>query len=86
MAPTWSDFEQAAAYAAEHGLSVCGTYRDGEPVYYCVEPEATEGDCREAAFEAANGRSMSEAERTLVAEAEKVRPGFLGATMEDVPA
>lgn len=84
MAPT-HDFLKASAEAAEHGLSVCGTFKEGRPLYFLVDAEATEGDVRDAAFEAVNGRPISDDERQMIAEAEKVRPGFLGASMEDLP-
>lgn len=79
------DFLRAQAYAAQHGLSVCGTFRAGKPIYFVVDPGATEGQVRELAFEAQNGRPMTDDEVRLVTLVESQKPGTFDASLEDLP-
>lgn len=83
IAPT-HDFLAARAAADEHGLSVCGTYRNGKPIYFLTEPDCPESRLRELAFEAQHGRTMTEEELRLLRLVEAERPESLTASFEDV--
>lgn len=80
-----TDFLRAKTAAEEHGLSLCGTFHDGRPLYFLVEPDATEDHVREAAFEAKHGRTMTDGELRLLAIVKDRRPDALAATLEDLP-
>ena len=79
-----TDYLRAAAAAKEHGMSICGTLRDGKPVYFLAEPDATDEQLRDLSFEAQNGRPMSDGERQLLAAALERSPGSFDATREDL--
>ena len=80
------DYLAAAAAAKEHDLSVCGTYRGDKPIYFLAAKEASDEQLRDAAFEAQNGRPMSEGERQILAAALERSPDSFKASLEDISA
>lgn len=58
-------YHKAQRKAKKIGGSVCGTYRDGVPIYFVMPAEATDEQIEEAAFEAREGRPRLEGERVL---------------------
>lgn len=79
------DYLRARGAADEHGMSVCGTFKDGKPLYFLASPDATDDRIRELAFEAQNGRPMTEDELRLLNLVKSRRPESLEASLEDLP-
>lgn len=60
-------FKAARRKANPQGAMVCGTVKNGKPIYFSAPREATDLEIQELAFRVREGREMADGERLLVA-------------------
>jgi hypothetical protein len=59
-----TDWDEIEAHARELDLRICGTLRhDGTPTYFAVDPDKTDEEIEDLAFEIREGRPKTAYER-----------------------